>query len=172
MVNRHIHKSKWSVLLNLNKSTVVHLVGTKYCYLCHRGLTVTDSTWECEPAWSGASGGWCCGSSSAFWRAAGSFVETHVGNPWANLLGIHPLNSFWIWEWAGWGAAGWPSAPVVSHQLQTALPQSSQSTGRSWWTEDGQRSGRCSFCFVVGNRGTVFDLFVLAFFRELFVAWP
>lgn len=123
----------WSI--DLSKRTCGCIQSnTKRWRLCQPGLRVLDSTWECGPEWSGASGGWCCGSSTAFWRAVGSFAATHVGRPWASSSGIHLGSRLWTWAWAEWLAAWSPLFLVVCPQLPTAPPQSSQSTGRSWCT--------------------------------------
>lgn len=96
---------------------------------------VINSTWGCGPGWSGASGGWCCGSSAASWRAAGNFEETRAANPWVKPLEILPWNPLRSWTWAESREAGTAFVPGGSHRLQIVLPRSSRSTGRSWWID-------------------------------------
>lgn len=102
-----------------------------HCQTCHLGSRVGDSTWAYELGWSAASGGWCCGSSAAFWRAAGSFEENHEANPWGRSLGILLLSLLWTWGGAEWWVDGSPLVSMAFHHI-THL-QSSQSSGQSWW---------------------------------------
>lgn len=108
----------------------------------HLGITATHSTLACGPGWSGVSADWCCGSLAASWRAAGSFEETHVENPWVSSSGILQGNRLWTLIWAEWEGACSSFVPVASPRLQPAHPLSSPSWDRSWWwPKDSQELG-------------------------------